>query len=239
MRLLLTRPRRQSEILARRLNDLGHDVLIEPMLSIENVRNATIDTTNPQAIIITSINGARAFSTHAQAGQFRDTPVYTVGPATAEELGNFNVVHRGSDGVEALKNVICRGLNPDGGPVLYIRGAHVAGDLACDLTASGFKVDQVVLYEAVKAVRLSQTVVDGFKNNRIDGVLLFSPRTAATFCKLVMDAGLTKNLEDVTFYCLSKNVSDSIQSGNKPGRRQVVIAAQPTTIDLINAVGRQ
>ncbi len=239
MRLLLTRPRRQSEILARRLTDLGHDVLIEPMLSIENVRNATIDCTNPQAIIITSINGARAFSTHGQAGQFKDTPVYTVGPATAEELGNFNVVHRGSDGVEALRNTICTELKPDGGPVLYIRGAHVAGDLACDLTASGFKVDQVVLYKAVKAVRLSQTVVDGFINNRIDGVVLFSSRTAATFCKLVMDAGLTKNLEDVTFYCLSKNVSDSIQSGNKPGRRQVVIAAQPTTIDLINAVGRQ
>lgn len=239
MRLLLTRPQRQSEVLAHRLNDLGHDVLIEPMLSIENVRNAIIDSTNPQAIIITSINGARAFSVHAQAEQFRETPVYAVGPATADELGSFNVVHRGNDGVEALKSVICRSLDPDGGPVLYIRGVHVAGDLAGDLAASGFKVDQVVLYEAVEAVRFSQMVVDGFKNNRIDGVVLFSPRTAATFSKLVKKAGLTKNLEGVTFYCLSKNVSDSIQSGDKPGRRQIVIAAQPTTIDLINAVGGQ
>jgi len=239
MRLLITRPRRQSEVLARRLNDLGHDVLIEPMLSIENVQNATIDSTNPQAIIITSINAARAFSIHADAGQFRDTPVYTVGRATADELGNFNVVHRGSDGVEALRNIICTQLKPDSGLVLYIRGTHVAGDLTGELTASGFVVDEVIIYEAVKTVRLSQTVVDGFKNNLIDGVVLFSPRTAATLSKLVMNAGLVKKFEDVTFYCLSKNVSDSIQLGDKLRRRQVVIAAQPTTTDLINAVGRQ
>ncbi len=239
MRLLITRPRRQSEVLARRLSDLGHDVLIEPMLSIENVQNVTIDSTNPQAIIITSINGARAFSAHTDAGKFRDTPVYTVGPATADELGNFNVVHRGSDGVEALRNIICTQLKPDSGPVLYFRGAHVAGDLASELTASGFVVDEVIIYEAVEIITLSQTIVDGFKNNLIDGVVLFSPRTAATFSKLAMNAGLAKKLEDVTFYCLSKNVSDSIQLGDKLRRRQVVIAEQPTTTELINAVGGQ
>ena len=239
MRLLITRPRLESDVLARRLKGLGHDVMVEPMLSIENVQNARIDSTNPQAIIITSINGARAFSTHAQAGQFRDTPVYTVGAATADELENFKVVHKGSDGVEALRNIICAELKPEGGPVLYIRGAHVAGDLACDLTASGFKVDQVVIYEAMETFAFSQSVVNDFKNNLIDAVLLFSPRTAATFSKLVMNAGLTKKLDGVTFYCLSKNVSDSIQLGDNEGSRQVVIAAQPTTADLIYAVGRQ
>jgi len=239
MRLLITRPRKESDVLARRLKGLGHEVLVEPMLSIENVQNVRIDSTNPQAIIITSINGARAFSTHAQAGQFRDTPVYTVGAATADELGNFNVVHKGSESVEALRNIICTELKLEVGPVLYIRGAHVAGDLARDLTTSGFKVDQVVIYEAVEAFAFSQTVVNGFENDLIDGVLLFSPRTAAMFSKLAMNSGLTKKLDSVTFYCLSENVSDSIQLGDNKGRRQVVIAAQPTTTDLINAVGRQ
>jgi len=239
MRLLLTRPQLESDVLARRLRDLGHDVLIEPMLSIENAQDARIDSTNPQAIIITSINGARAFSNHAQAGQFSDTPVYTVGSATADELGNFNVVHKGSDGVEALRNIICAELKPEDGSVLYIRGAHVAGDLARDLGASGFKVDQVVIYTAVETFAFSQSVVNGFENNLIDGVLLFSPRTAATFSKLAINAGLIKKLEGVTFYCLSKNVSDNIQLGDMQGRRQVVIATQPTTVDLINAVGGQ
>ena len=239
MRLLLTRPRLESDVLARRLNNVGHEVLIEPMLSIENVQNVKIDNTNPQAIIITSINGARAFATHGQAEQFIDTPIYAVGAATADELANFNVVHRGSEGVAALKGVICTELRPDDGPVLYIRGAHVAGDLARDLTASGFKVDQVVLYEAVKAVTFSQPIINDFNNKLIDGVVLFSPRTAATFSTLAKNAGLTKKLDGVTFYCLSKNVSDNIQLGDKAGHRQVVIAEQPTTIDLINAVGGQ
>ncbi len=239
MRLLITRPRLESDVLARRLTDLGHDVLVEPMLSIKNAQNVKINSANPQAIIITSINGARAFSIHAQAGQFKDTPVYAVGAATADALGNFNVVHKGSDGVEALRNSICAELKPEGGPVLYIRGAHVAGDLACDLAASGFKVDQVVIYEAVETLAFSQPVVNGFENNLIDAVLLFSPRTAATFSKLAINAGLIKKLDGVTFYCLSKNVSDNIQLGVKQGRWQIVIAAKPTTVDLINAVGKQ
>jgi len=239
MRLLLTRPRKESDELARTLRALGHEVLIEPMLSIENVRNVKIDSIDPQAIVITSINGARAFSAHARAVQFGDIPIYTVGSATADELGNFYVVHTGSEGIEALRKIICAELEPDGGPVLYIRGVHVAGNLAGDLTASGFKVDQVVIYEAVETDIFSQIAVDGFENNLIYGVVLFSPRTAATFSTLVMNAGLAKNLDGVTFYCLSQNVSDSIQLGDKQASWQVVIAAQPTTAGLINALGRR
>lgn len=233
MRLLLTRPRNESEALGHRLEGLGHDVLIEPLLSIKTMPQAKIDCTNPQAIIITSVNGARTFSDHANAHLYEDVAIFAVGTATADALGRFNVVHRGNGGVAALTDIIRTRLKPDGGPLIYIRGVHVAGDLARDLMTSGYKLEQVVIYEAVETAALSPAVIDAFCNNLVGGVVLFSPRTATTFRRLAEKARLAKKLDGVTFYCLSQNVSDSIGLGE----RQVVIAAQPTLTSLIDAIG--
>ncbi len=236
MRILLTRPRHESEALAHILTALGHEIVMEALLSVVFDNEVKIVSNNPQAIIITSVNGARGFSNHIHADHYRQVPVYVVGAATADALKHFNVVHVGCDGVAALINAIRSELVPDAGPVLYVRGVHVAGTLADDLAGSGYQVDQVVIYEAVEKEALSPAVIEGFQGNRIDGVVLFSPRTAVVFSKLIEKAGLNEKLGDVTFYCLSQNVSDNIQVSGIRTDNQSVIAEMPTQTSLISSI---
>ncbi len=236
MRLLLTRPRLESEALAQTLSGFGHETLIEPLLSIEPVDNAKIGPDNPQALIVTSVNGARALSSHVEADRFRQVPIYAVGQATAEVLDRFNVVHAGTQGVAALRDKIIHDLDPEGGPLLYVRGVHVAGNLAFELAGSGFKVEQVIIYQAVEKKSFTPVLIEEIKENRIEGVVLFSPRTAIVFSRLMSKAGLTEQWGVMTFYCLSQKVSDSIGLDQKQAGYQVVIAAEPSLQSLLSSI---
>jgi len=218
------------------LKSRGHESVIEPLLSIVFRRDAEIKSATPQALIITSANGAQALSSHVQDQQFRQIPVYAVGQATADALSHFNVVHVGSNGVTALEQTIRRELSPEKGVLSYVRGLHIAGNLARNLSRSGFRVEEIIAYEAVEKDAFSPAVIGEIQSNHIDGIILLSPRTAGVFCKLVKKAGLIKKLGGITFYCLSQNVSDNIQIDGKDMNNQIVIAETPTLTGLLNSI---
>lgn len=236
MRLLLTRPVRESEILAQILNRLGHDTVIEPLLSIEPQQNAKIPARSYQAILVTSAYGARAFVAHEAAVIHKSVAVFAVGQTTADVLEGFENVDVGAHGVDELEAKIRSQLMPDKGPLLYVRGQHVAGNLGDNLIAAGFDVDEVILYEAVESVAFSSAVLVEFQQGLFDGVVLFSPRTARIFCKLIENAGLGKALAEVTLYCLSQNVADSCGFADGMAGERRVIAKMPTQESLIAAI---
>src|SRR6185295_1983303 len=102
-----------------------------------------------QAVLITSVNGARAL---AEANEQRSKPVFAVGDttaATAEGLGFTSVVSASGD-ANALSELIRQRLDPATGPLLHVSGAEVAGELA----PAGFEARRVVLYEAQEAKAL-------------------------------------------------------------------------------------
>src|SRR5690606_6100249 len=80
MRLLLTRPRTDGERSAALLARLGHEVELEPLLTI-GYRPKPLDLEGVQALLVTSLNGLRAFLASSER---RDLPVLAVGPASAE-----------------------------------------------------------------------------------------------------------------------------------------------------------
>ena len=236
MRLLLTRPEPESVALGRILEGRGHEVLVEPLLTIEMRPGAEIQDRAYQAVIVTSANGARGLNAHGAASLYKSVPVMAVGPATADMLQGFDVVDAGAHGVEELTTKIRNERSPDDGPLLYVRGKHVAGNLANDLVASGFDVDEVVLYEAVASNAFSAAVIDDFRQGLIDGVLLFSPRTAHIFCQLIAAAGLQDAVSGLSLYCLSQNVADACVFVDKPDMAIRVIAQFPTQESLINTI---
>ncbi|MCH7544423.1 MAG: uroporphyrinogen-III synthase [Proteobacteria bacterium] len=86
MRALITRPREDARGLAELLGRRGIECVIEPLLTIEPVKDAKIDFTGVQAVLLTSANGARALAAWdagESAGAWRDLAVFTVGEATA------------------------------------------------------------------------------------------------------------------------------------------------------------
>ena len=78
-----------------------------------------------------------------------------------------------------------------------------------DLTGAGFTCRREVLYEAELVRSLSSATIAAIKDQTIDSVVFFSPRTAETFVALVRKARLVQSVRKLTALCLSQAVADS------------------------------
>jgi len=229
MHLIVTRPRSESEALAVVLRNLGHQVLIEPMLTIQPIEDAAVDLADAAALLLTSANGLRAL---AQTTARRELPVLAVGAATAaaaREAGFTDVATAGGD-VVALAALVRQRFRPNDGVLVHVAGSAVAGDLAGDLCGDGYQVRRSVLYGAETTAQLSAPCRAALAAGEIDGVLFFSPRSAATFVKLLLCDGLGEVCRDVDLYGLSAAVAEA--GAKLPWRRQN-IAAMPRQDELL------
>lgn len=232
MRLLVTRPRDDADALAAALARRGIEALVDPLLSVADVNGPAPDLSGVQAVLITSANGVRAF---ARRHEGREIAVYAVGDASARaarELG-FSAVVSASGDVDALAALVEAELDPAVGALVHVAGSHVAGNLSAMLESAGFVIRRHVLYEAQAAESLSGETEKALHRGELDGVLLYSPRTAAAFARLVAAAGLSAALDGVTAYCLSEAVADEIR--NLPWRG-VIVAPEPDQEALLDAV---
>ena len=228
MRLLVTRPDPDAEALAERLRGLGHEVLVAPMLTVVPREEQAIDLAGVQVICFTSRNAVRIF---ADQSPERAIPVYVVGPGTAEEARakGFLAVREGGGDGRALVEAVRDALSPLAGAVLHARGAAVAYDVAGALRKAGFTVREQVLYETLPVPALAPEVRQAWAEGRIDGVLLFSPRSAKTFATLLMDADLAGGAKQVIAYCLS----DAVRSGADLPWQAVRVAERPDVPAMI------
>jgi uroporphyrinogen-III synthase len=234
MRLLVTRPLDEAQELAGRLAARGHAPLVEPLLTISPDLLAALPLDGVRGLLFTSANGVRAFALRSHR---RDLPVHAVGAATAaaaREVG-FASVETADGDVEALAALVARRCRPDDGPLLHVAGKVTAGDLAGRLTALGFEVRRAILYHAEPLTRLSDETRDAIADGGLDGVLLFSPRTAATFVGLMERQGLRGPAGRLVLFALSPAVAEAARS---LAWRKVVVAPAPTEAALLDVVDR-
>ena len=95
-------------------------------------------------------------------------PLFAVGEATAKaatELG-FAKVTAGPGTGEELSRLIAGTLDPKAGALVHLAGETVAFDLKSALQARGFTLRQPVLYRAVPATRLPETVLSLLKRRQ-------------------------------------------------------------------------
>lgn len=242
MRLLLTRPREDSERSAERLAALGHEVEIEPLLTLRwrpqpEALAEALD--GAQALAVTSVNGLRAYlaseSAAEGAAKRRDLPVFAVGPASAEAVraAGFARVEAADGDAASLAALLVARLDPKAGAVLHPAGTVSAGGLAERLGAAGFELRRLVLYEAVAAERLGERTLAALRARAFDGALFYSPRTAATFVSLVRRAGLERQCADLAAYCLSPAVAAALAP---LGLRHRHVATEPSEAALLQTV---
>ena len=211
MRLLLTRPKEDSDGLASALAGLGVESRIEPLLSVDFIGDAKVDLDGVQALLITSANGVRAF---AHLERRRDIGVLAVGDASARAAreAGFTAVESASGDVDALAGLVKQRLNPKDGALLHVAGSVTAGDLAGLLERDGYTYKRAVLYSAGKAKALTLETVKAFRSGELDGVVFFSPRTAETFVSLARKARLQKTCGKLTAFCLSPAVAAQVSA---------------------------
>jgi len=213
MRLLVTRPDPEGESTALALERLGHEAVLSPALDIGYLVDAQIKVRQPQAILVTSVNAVRALERHKASRELLACPVLAVGDRTAVEAkrAGFASALSAQGALEDLCALVRQACTPAGGTLLYAAGENQAGDLAGLLGAEGYAVETVTVYRADKVRSLTPAAQDALGQGEIDGVLLYSGRSAEAFGEQLERAGLTKLEAGITCYCLSEAVAEKTQ----------------------------
>ena len=232
MKALITRPREQATAIADALAARGVEPVLEPLVEIrlspDGAHSVTPLLDGAQALLFTSANGVRAF---AAASARRDLPALAVGDATAAaaRTAGFADVESAGGSVANLALLVRRRLKPEGGALVHSAAREVAGDLAGALGAAGFEVRRAVLYESVPAQCLSAGTAALLQKGAIGAAIFFSPRTAATFVRLVRAAGLDGACRTIVAVALSPAVAEKLDVR----WRALHVASAPTSAALL------
>ena len=223
MRIILTRPVEDAALLAKKLRELGHMPIIAPLLKIEARPNVSFPPKRYQAICLTSSNAIRVLG---NIDAIQNIPLFAVGQQSeqmAKDKGFLKVSAHGGD-VIGLHKFIIGHLNPQDGVLLYLSGAETSGDLQGRLQGSGFEVDRIITYEAVR----SSLADFSDEIQSAEAALLYSPRTAKLWASEIETLKLTQTASRIKHICLSANVA-----ANLPQSWPRAVAAAPTEAELL------
>lgn len=233
-RLLLTRPYASAVKTAQKLEAMGFDIFIEPMLNIENKANAAQDIArvlkHESVLLFTSANAS-----HAVKGVNIQNHALAVGNVTAECLKQNGVGHVSSVGadVQELMRYIenhYKGTEH----FIYVRGDVVQSDLAGWLKEREHHVEEVIAYHATPVQTLSYQLVESVRKREYCGILFYSQRSAALFAERMAEYSLLDDLVEVSFLCLSKAIASVLQV---QGFENILIAKQPNEHSLLELMG--
>jgi uroporphyrinogen-III synthase len=233
MRFLITRPEDDAENFARLLQARGHQPVLAPLMQVNLHEGPEPALDNVQAILATSANGVRGFSARSTR---RDIPLYAVGPQTAEAArsSGFAAVVSAEGDAAALVELVAARLDAGKGALLHAAGTETAGRLRQTLQTRGFTVVSEILYDAAPAAALPAAADAALRNDELDGVMLFSPRSAKIFADLVTRAGLAPNCTRVDAYCISAATAAAL--GGLTFAR-VAVAGQPNQDAMLALAG--
>lgn len=196
--VLITRSADGADAYGDFITAQGHQVLYEPMLTIEALETPLPDLSSYQAIVFTSVHAVTLFAARSAV---RDIPVLTVGDVTADAAraaGFEKVTSAGGTGddLSALLD------NNAQGRALYLRAADIARPLA--------GVDDHILYRAQPAADLSAASVAAIQAGEITDALFFSARGGQVFADLIRQKGLESTISGINALSLSDAVLESV-----------------------------
>jgi uroporphyrinogen-III synthase len=208
MRILVVRPQPGADATAARLDALGHDPVVHPLLATHGVAWAP-PAPPPGAIILTSAAAVRHAGPNAEA--LKSLPVHAVGEATASaaRAAGWASVHTGPGTVQALIEGLAAG------HYLHLAGA----ELTPVAMPPGINVTRVTVYATplLPLPALPDAAV----------VLLHSPRTAAQFAAEWDRLGGLR--ADIALFA----ISTATQAAAGSGWASADVAPEPTEAALL------
>jgi uroporphyrinogen-III synthase len=224
MKILVTRPLEDGKEIARRLAERGHQALLAPLMTPRFYEGPEPDLKGVLAILATSANGIRAFVRRTPR---RDFSIFAVGPQTAEEArkAGFTEV-RNADGDAKALALAATLWAAKKGLLLHVCGEDAPGTLAENLALRGFKVRRCPLYAIEASTTLPEEARSALKNQTVDGVMFFSPKSARIFG--VLADGLPTG--SLTAYCISPATAQAL---SPMPFAQVAVAARPNQTAML------
>lgn len=219
----ITRARPGALATARRVEALGHAVVIDPLLQIASL-DPPVDLTGIAALAFTSANGVEAF---AALSPVRDRPVFAVGDSTARaaRAAGFGEAVSADGDVEALAALIVR---QSPGPVLCPGAQAPAADLPALLAQQGLSARALAVYEALDRDPAPETLAS---LAALSAVLLHSPRAAGNLARLLQ----RHPAPHLRALCLSPAVAAPLARLAASGQLgSVTFAPRPRESDLLD-----
>lgn len=219
--VLLTRPAPDNPPLAAALQAYGIRSIASPLLEVVGCDYAPPAHT-PDALLLTSRHAAYACSAHP------DTPLYVVGEQTANTArahGCRNIRVVAPDMESLLPHLPAEPMY-----WVYYSGAQVRHDITALLPQH--QVEPIVVYEALAAASLTSEAEQAMQDRLVDGVVLYSPRSAGIFHHLVPAAICA----GMNAYCFSPAVAETVAA--HAVWHGVKIAETPTQDAMIRLVTR-
>lgn len=238
--VIVTRPQADSEALAARLRDIGFAPVIAPLMRLEHIRGVALPDQVPQAIAFTSANGVSGLMAQVGAERLLTVPVLAVGAASARaaRAAGFADVRQSGGDVDALVETVRDACRAGAGPILYPSGVHISGDLHGALSALGYDVARVVVYEAVHARQMPDAARAALSQRQSMSVVLYSPRSAAIWGELIGHASSDRvGADSITYVCLSGNVERALRRSCGDDVRTMVAdrADEDAVVDALKA----
>lgn len=229
MRVAVTRPEADGERTAQALRARGHEVLLAPLMRVDAI---PADLSGEwSAVVITSANALAAIANTPGLAKLRRLPLFAVGKRSAAAAEELTKVHCADGDVHDLLRLILR--EHRGGMLLYLAGEARAVDLVGELAKHGISAEMRVVYRAVTAPFPSQ-LVEALKRRALDGVLHFSPRSAANYVSGAYAAEITEAAVSIRHFCLSEQVAEPLRAA---GARSISVAAEANEGALLALLG--
>ncbi|WP_310618638.1 uroporphyrinogen-III synthase [Flexibacterium corallicola] len=234
MELLVTRAEPQATQTAQRLQALGHSVTVAPMLECEVLLVPDEPLHHAGAVVFTSSRAVEALTGQPLLDTLIGLPAFTVGDKTAEaaKASGFSDVRSASGTLEELKTTIKQAKLQ--GELMYLAGQERSGDLLGDLEPFGIKGQILEVYRMRAAASLPDEILLKLRSGVVDGVLLYSLRTAEVFMRCVEHENATESLNSMIAFSLSSKCKSVLGAFH-----HVMVARTPTESALFDLTLRK
>jgi uroporphyrinogen III methyltransferase/synthase len=244
-RIVVTRPRTQASELARRLSELGAEVIEFPTIAIEPPMDyAPMDRAIQQLhdyhwLFFTSVNGVQSFFSRLRrlgkdSQAVAHLKMVAIGPETVSRLESEGV-HAYLVPAKYQAEGILERLNPAeirGRRILIPRAAKAREILPETLRQWGASVDVVQAYTTVLPQQ-HQLGLDGLSQKQIDVITFTSSSTVENFLQLLEGKDPVRILQGVIIACIGPITA---QTAIDNGLSVDIISSEFTIPGLVDAI---
>ncbi|MGE5389549.1 MAG: uroporphyrinogen-III C-methyltransferase [Deltaproteobacteria bacterium] len=245
-RIVVTRARAQASALAEGISELGGQaiefpsIVIKPEEDLRSLHRAFQSLDKYEWIIFTSVNGVDIFFDELirQGMDIRDlkgVKICAIGPATEKRLAGRGLKvdtipdeYRAEGIIRELRSRITPGQW-----VLLPRARGARAILPDSLHKLGAHVNEVYLYEAITASKISRDSLDRIMNGAVDYLTFTSSSTVINFVKIVGEENVARITGQTRVACIGPVTADTAR---KMGFTVHIIAEEYTISGLIKAL---
>jgi len=221
-RIVVTRARQQASDLVGLLTDLGAECLEYPTIEImppkdpQPLKQAVANLATYDWIVFTSVNGVgfffeQLFADGKDVRALSHLKTAAIGPATAARLLELGLIsdivpetYRAESVVDAFKK---EKLNNK--KILLPRAREARPILPQELKKMGAAVDEIPVYETLKAVDNAFDLVQQLKEKRVDMITFTSSSTVQNFKALLPAKAYAALMQDITIASIGPITTDT------------------------------